>query len=396
MMQLQSDLVSSLENMSTYPDVSLQAKDQYFREVRQLVKMTAEEQATCLRRIARGKAEQLKDRPNQWAVNLAQYARDRLVEGYQPLVIKLASRAVSFFKRMELLDLVQEGNLGLLRAIDGYLKADSAFSFYSFAVTDIRYAILNALWSSDGSIQFRAGKASTLVRQFDQVHWALRLRLERSPSLAEIAQEMDISVEKACEVMQWCTFRSMDSLQGVFEEKEYDDDRTNLVSLFAPAAQSDSQQREVMARELQRALDAVLPELPRQVVKLRFGLGEERDDLPTCREVAQELDITERAVRYWERWALERLKQVLEVAPERNQSTCIFNEQLGQALPRKRFEYCTSDYYTLVEAAQRLKVSTRTVQRWATMGHLASAILKGTRSQVYLKWAVDALAELSA
>src|SRR5215472_7175053 len=98
-------------------DVSLMALDQYMRAVRWTEPLAEEEEATLLRRVERGKQERLAPCPNQWVLSLARHARDRLVEGYQPLVIAVAKRCLWRFESMELLDLVQEGNIGLLRAI---------------------------------------------------------------------------------------------------------------------------------------------------------------------------------------------------------------------------------------------------------------------------------------
>src|SRR6266704_5048260 len=102
--------------MSTYEeqDVSLMALDQYIRQVRWLEPLTQEEEAQLLARIERGKDEKRQAQPNGWRLSLAQAARERLVEGYLPWVIHLAKEYVSRARGMQLLELIQEGNLGLL------------------------------------------------------------------------------------------------------------------------------------------------------------------------------------------------------------------------------------------------------------------------------------------
>src|SRR5437868_10600874 len=99
-------------------EVSLLAIDQYMRQVRWTPDLTLQEEEELVERIARGKAEQQKACPNQVVMAEARQARDRLVEGYQRLVVYIARQYTYRFGSMELLDLVQEGNLGLLHAID--------------------------------------------------------------------------------------------------------------------------------------------------------------------------------------------------------------------------------------------------------------------------------------
>src|SRR6266567_7154782 len=99
-------------------DVSLMALDQYIRQVRWLEPLTTEEEAQLLARIERGKHEKRQPQPNAWRLFLAQAARERLVEGYLPWVIHLAKEYVSRARGMQLLDLLQEGNVGLLHAIE--------------------------------------------------------------------------------------------------------------------------------------------------------------------------------------------------------------------------------------------------------------------------------------
>src|SRR5690348_14274706 len=94
------------------------ALDQYMRQVRWLEPLTAEEEARLIACIERGKHEKRQPHPNAWRLSLAQAARERLVEGYQPWVIHLAKGFLSRARGMELLDLIQEGNIALLQAIE--------------------------------------------------------------------------------------------------------------------------------------------------------------------------------------------------------------------------------------------------------------------------------------
>src|SRR5215470_16176266 len=98
-------------------DISLLAEDQYFRQVRWSEPMPREEEATLFRRVQRGRLERVKPCPNQWVLSLAKHACDRLVEGFQPLVIHIAQRYVRLGRNLDVMDAIQAGNLGLLQAI---------------------------------------------------------------------------------------------------------------------------------------------------------------------------------------------------------------------------------------------------------------------------------------
>src|SRR5439155_19379722 len=99
-------------------DVSLMAYDQYMRLVNWTPRLSDEEILQLLQRIAQGKAEQMKARPDAWVLAQANEARDHLVVGLQRLAICLAQRCHRRYQRLELLDLIQEGNGGLLKATE--------------------------------------------------------------------------------------------------------------------------------------------------------------------------------------------------------------------------------------------------------------------------------------
>ncbi len=94
-------------------DVSYLAMDQYMREVKRLPHLSPEEEAQCFQRLLRARSEP----DNQWVGMVARDARDRLVARYLPLVIAIVKKYRWLCHRLDLLDLIQEGNLGLLRAL---------------------------------------------------------------------------------------------------------------------------------------------------------------------------------------------------------------------------------------------------------------------------------------
>src|SRR5579859_4394736 len=129
-------------------DVSLMAKDQYMREVHRVEPATEEEEAQLLGHIERAR----RDPTHQGLARLAQQARERLVEVYQPMVIACAYRMARRCHRLEVMDLIQEGNVALLRVIDTCdLWRDCPLS--ALVAVYVRYALLDALREHNGSVR---------------------------------------------------------------------------------------------------------------------------------------------------------------------------------------------------------------------------------------------------
>jgi RNA polymerase primary sigma factor len=99
-------------------DVSLMALDQYMRQLRGMCPLTDEEEKRLVQCVERGRAEAFQVWPDKQVLEEAKQARDRLIEGFLRLVVCLARQYVGVCRGMDLLDVVQEGNEGLLKAID--------------------------------------------------------------------------------------------------------------------------------------------------------------------------------------------------------------------------------------------------------------------------------------
>src|SRR5207302_1859299 len=132
--------------------VSLLAIDQYMRQVRWTDTLSREEEAVLFEWVARGKRERREDYPRQWVLEQARQARDRLVEGFQPLVIHFAKRYHHRVHSLDLLDLVQEGNLGLLKAID--LNEIGAGGFSGLAARCIAFAVYAVVPRCDCALHY--------------------------------------------------------------------------------------------------------------------------------------------------------------------------------------------------------------------------------------------------
>src|SRR5947209_1505899 len=164
----------------------LSALQQYMSQVKRAPCFTDEEEALFLRSIRTGENVQL--------------AYARLVEGYQPLVIGLARRFERRCQRMELLDLIQEGNLGLLQALERYDESKGEASFRTFAFSWVRGCMLAAFWQYEGLLRLPLQKVRA-IRVMNEVHARLLSALSCEPTIAETARAMEIEERDVRELM---------------------------------------------------------------------------------------------------------------------------------------------------------------------------------------------------
>jgi RNA polymerase sigma factor (sigma-70 family) len=142
-----------------------------------------------------------------------QQARTRLVESYQPLVIGLAKKYAPRCKHLTLLDLVQEGNFGLLEAIKHHDGRTDGVGFSSWAYVWIRGAIVQAIWRLEQGIRIPPGKAKSL-RRFTAALANLGTHLGRAPSIDELAQASGMPRQDIIELLALKTLQivSLESL----------------------------------------------------------------------------------------------------------------------------------------------------------------------------------------
>ena len=285
-------------------DVSLLAEDQYFRQVYWSEPLPREEEAPLFRRVQRGRLEQEQSCPNQWVLSLAKHARDRLVEGFQPLVIHIAQRYVRLGRNLDVMDAIQTGNLGLLKAIE--LHEAEKGGFTGLASRCISYAISDELWRHGNAVHYTddGWKKLRKLRRAEQRLWRV---LGGEPTVHQLAVEMQVSEATVCELRGWWQMREMTSLYAlsVFEEGDVEE-RYNFLPLWEQATPPLGSQASCQA--VCEVCEQVLTERQRRVIALLYEEGS------SYLRVAQLLGVTEWAIRSTEAWALRKLRQVL--APE--------------------------------------------------------------------------------
>jgi RNA polymerase primary sigma factor len=280
---------------------SLSAIEQYLREVKQTPPLSDEEEAHLLRCIEQGNVEQAKHCPDARMLHEAKQAQDRLVAGYQPLLISLARRYVRHCREMDLLDLVQEGNVGLLQALEKYDRPARSTSFRTWAFSWARGLMLISLWQYEGAIQLPLEKARA-IRQMGIVNTRLLSMLGHEPSISETAKEMGLSEHDVRDLIV------LQEQQVVSIHAFPDDDPGyTLEDVIADPGMTATTDEEL--RDLLKDALAMLPDRERLIVNLRYGF--EDGQAHTQKEVAYLLGVTVKAVAAVDRRAQLRLRKLL-------------------------------------------------------------------------------------
>jgi len=261
---------------------------QFLNEAGRYPLLTAAEEVELAKRIERGDRE----------------AKERMINSNLRLVVSIAKRYQGH--GLSLLDLIQEGIIGLIRAVEKF-DWRKGFKFSTYATWWIRQAVQRGVANKSRTIRIpvhiveREQKVSRAER-------ALVSELERTPTEEEIATRAKLPVAQVREVKR--AARAVTSLDKPIGE----DDGGSLGDLFASEQTPVEEELEVSLREeaLHRALGE-LPEREREVIKLRFGLNGDRDPL-SLEAIGREMGLTRERVRQIEAEALELLSMQREIA----------------------------------------------------------------------------------
>lgn len=285
-------------------NASLMALDQYLHSVRWTPQLVLEEEVALIERVEIGKAERSQACSDVRVIENANQARDRLVAGYQPLVLYIARKYAHRTRSMDLLDLVQEGNLGLLRAVE-LNDMSKGYSLAGIAGRCIRDNILEALYYRDRLVRLSA-RTERALGQMNHLEWQLTAALGHSPSVREMAEAMQVSEEKVQELVMSAEAGQVESLHFILDGDE-EEERHNLVPLFVASEEDDVRVAEVVPL-VHQAIEVVLSAKEREVVSRRYGLGGECQLL---KEVAAEMGMWAANVQRVERRAKKRLHAAL-------------------------------------------------------------------------------------
>lgn len=256
----------------------------YLKEIGKIPLLTPDEEISLAKRKERNDRE----------------AEKRLIEANLRLVISIAKKFVG--KNMSLLDLIQEGNIGLFRAVKKF-EYRKGFKFSTYATWWIRQAITRALADQSRTIRIPVHMVETINR-LQQVSRTLVQELGREPAAEEIAAEMMEDIEKVRHILKI----SQDTVS--LETSVGDDDEDSKLEDFIEDIKNISPDKAAARQLLRDYVRALISDLtPREVkiLEMRFGLGD--GVTHTLEEVGREFDVTRERIRQIEAKALEKIKE---------------------------------------------------------------------------------------
>ena len=254
----------------------------YLKEIGRVNLLTTDEEIELAKRMAQGDEE----------------AKKKLAEANLRLVVSIAKRYVG--RGMLFLDLIQEGNLGLIKAIDKF-DYEKGFKFSTYATWWIRQAITRAIADQARTIRIPVHMVET-INKYVRISRQLLQELGRDPKPEEIAERMGIPLEKIREIQKI----SLDpvSLETPIGEEE-DSHLGDFVEDEGALSPPDSAAFMLLKKQLEEVLDT-LTEREKKVLALRFGLDDGRSR--TLEEVGKEFGVTRERIRQIEAKALRKLK----------------------------------------------------------------------------------------
>ena len=275
--EIDIDAVDLLEGIGTEDPVRM-----YLKEIGTVPLLSADEELRLAKRKAEGD----------------EYAKERLIEANLRLVVSIAKRYTG--RGMSFLDLVQEGNLGLIKGVEKF-DYTKGYKLSTYATWWIRQSVTRALADQARTIRVPVHMVET-INKMSKMQRKLTLELGYEPSVTELAEALDMSEDKVMEIMQIA--REPASLETPIGEE----DDSNLGDFVADSnvVTPEGNVESVMLREHIDALLGDLKERERQVIVLRFGL---EDGHPrTLEEVGKEFNVTRERIRQIEAKALRKLR----------------------------------------------------------------------------------------
>lgn len=279
--EINLDAIDLLDGIGTEDPVRM-----YLKEIGTVPLLTAEEEIELAKMKAEGDEKQ------------RTRAKERLVEANLRLVVSIAKRYTG--RGMSFLDLVQEGNLGLIKGVEKF-DYTKGYKLSTYATWWIRQSVTRALADQARTIRVPVHMVET-INKMSKMQRKLTLEYGYEPSVAELAKALDMTEEKVMEIMQIA--REPASLETPIGEE----DDSNLGDFVADgnAVTPEGNVESVMLREHIQTLLEDLKERERQVIVLRFGL---EDGHPrTLEEVGKEFNVTRERIRQIEAKALRKLR----------------------------------------------------------------------------------------
>ena len=256
----------------------------YLREIGKIPLLTAEEELALAKKVKSGDKR----------------SKDAMAEANMRLVVSIAKRYVG--RGLDLLDLIQEGNTGLLRAVEKF-DPDRGFKFSTYATWWIRQAITRAIADQARTIRIPVHMVET-INKLLRTQRRLTQELNREPSNDEIAAAMDMDVDKVEHIMK--IKQDISSLDASVRDDEEDSVLGDFIEDEDTKTPSESASEQLLKEQVKQIL-STLTEREQKILKLRFGLEDGKSH--TLEEVGQEFSVTRERIRQIEAKALAKLRK---------------------------------------------------------------------------------------
>jgi RNA polymerase primary sigma factor len=286
---LEDETETEEEVTSTAPvylddDVADDSVRLYLREIGKIPLLSAEEELALAHRVVAGERD----------------AKDKMAEANMRLVVSIAKRYVG--RGLDLLDLIQEGNTGLLRAVEKF-DPDKGFKFSTYATWWIRQAITRAIADQARTIRIPVHMVET-INKLLRTQRRLTQELNREPTNEEIAKAMEIEVDKVEHIMK--IKQDISSLDASIRDDEEDSVLADFIEDEDTISPEESATNQLLKEQVKDMLGA-LTEREQKIIKRRFGLEDGKSH--TLEEVGQEFSVTRERIRQIEAKALAKLRK---------------------------------------------------------------------------------------
>ncbi|MFA7309020.1 MAG: RNA polymerase sigma factor RpoD [Patescibacteria group bacterium] len=278
------DLLEQIQNQEeTLADISNDSVRMYLREIGRIPLLTSDEEVVLAKKIEKGEKD----------------GKDRLAEANLRLVVSIAKKYVG--RGLPLLDLIQEGNLGLMKAVDKF-DYKRGYKFSTYATWWIRQAITRAIADQARVIRIPVHMVET-INKLMRVQRQLSQELQRDPTPEEIAAEMAMEIEKVQQILKI-------SQQTISLETTVGEEDDSRLSDFIPDEKNlspdDAATHQLLREQLREVIKTLYPR-EQKIVNMRFGLEDGKSH--TLEEVGREFGVTRERIRQIEAKALLKLRR---------------------------------------------------------------------------------------
>lgn len=283
---VEEEEVEDIDNDKYLDDISDDSVRLYLREIGKIPLLTAEEEFELAQKVVAGDKK----------------AKDKMAEANMRLVVSIAKRYSG--RGLDFLDLIQEGNTGLLRAVEKF-DPDKGFKFSTYATWWIRQAITRAIADQARTIRIPVHMVET-INKLLRTQRRMTQELNREPTTEELATELEMEPSKVEYVMK--IKQDISSLDASIGRDGEEDDSVlgDFIEDEETVSPEDSAATQLLREQVQSILSS-LTDREQKIIRMRFGLDSGKNH--TLEEVGQEFSVTRERIRQIEAKALAKLRK---------------------------------------------------------------------------------------